>query len=60
MCMPQYENCRHSEDGWCLDCVKKLSGRMTFMESLAIRAAVEGWTMPQVMRAIGAYDKKEG
>ena len=24
MTMPHLMNCNHSEDGWCLDCVKKL------------------------------------
>lgn len=24
MTMPHLMNCQHSEDGWCLDCVKKL------------------------------------
>lgn len=57
MCMPKYENCRHSVDGWCLDCVKRLADRMVFMENLATRAVVEGWIESQVENAIWAYDK---
>lgn len=60
MCMPQYENCRHSGDGWCLNCVKKLSDRMAFMENLATRAVAEGWIVPQVVEAIAEYDRKGG
>jgi hypothetical protein len=28
MTMPHLMNCRHSEDGWCLDCVKEQWGEL--------------------------------
>jgi hypothetical protein len=33
MTMPHLMNCSHSEDGWCLDCVKKLHDEKEAIES---------------------------
>ena len=42
MTMPHLMNCDHSEDGWCLDCVKQLWDEKQFV--------VEAWIKDQVFR----------
>ena len=35
MTMPHLENCEHSSDGWCLDCVGRMHDRLEAMEFTA-------------------------
>ena len=35
MTMPHLENCEHSSDGWCLDCVKQMHARIETLEFCA-------------------------
>lgn len=39
--MPHLQNCDHSEDGWCLDCVKKLHRDTERIDFLA--TCCDGW-----------------
>ena len=46
MTMPHLMNCDHSEDGWCLDCVKRLHDesektRSDWLDAMAIVNAAE-------------------
>ena len=45
MTMPHLMNCAHSEDGWCLECVKELHSRTVNEFSVQIHhyAASKGW-----------------
>ncbi len=40
MTMPHLMNCQHSEDGWCLECVKALHGKL----GSAVRLKPVAWT----------------
>jgi hypothetical protein len=41
MTMPHLMNCDHSEDGWCLECVRKLWEQKN---PITAGPAVEGWS----------------
>lgn len=39
--IPWYENCPHSENGWCLNCVSKLGDKMANLRDFITRARHE-------------------
>ena len=43
MTMPHLMNCRHSPDGWCLDCVKELWDEKDFYENGDIKQCLHDW-----------------
>lgn len=56
MTMPHLENCVHSDDGWCLDCVKKLHDEgeakyRDYLGLLPVAYAAEEWASGNITAA---------
>lgn len=49
MTMPHLMNCDHSDDGWCLDCVKKLWDHAQFVANQAIAKGGEEFLLRRAL-----------
>jgi hypothetical protein len=51
MTMPHLENCNHSEEGWCLDCVKKQSDELDYAEIVNAKVNRENELLRQALKS---------
>lgn len=57
MTVPHLMNCPHSDDGWCLDCVVRLSEENRVLRE---RVAVMEGTIRLVLQAMNEHREKTG
>jgi hypothetical protein len=60
MTMPHLENCRHSPDGWCLDCVKELWDSHQTVANESIDHSGEAFLLREALKSARTAARSNG